>query len=423
MLSENKMFTLYEEVIDATPLTAEVLAEIGFNQMDLMELIKKGILVQEGSTFRFKDVLALYDYRYLLREQGLGTRSKICYSRCSELDENHVYYLIKEQVELKNYNVAVAFVIDKLSEGCKFDAGIIAFMINYIGNLSIENQRQVSKTPFSVEDPVLDQIILDLFQYKFSKAKKEICPVLLNGDFRRKNLIVGLLNACIKRSEIFKQRLANYTADCQWQELFNLLKKEKKCRGLNKANTYILMLLEDLLSADIPEKINGEAKNIYEAIELYDYDRALQLLEDIKVKKISSTLVEIFENLLTALIEKRDKKSIGVEEDKGIVANISDVLEDIIMAGMSLLEVGEKYQLSVEQMCLVKLILAKGFYKICYDDVANALVEMVKKCNVVSEVVQKAMDEAMIAHSIGMNLNDKLSVALKRVDVSKLLKR
>ena len=63
------------------------------------------------SSINLLTVLLLYSCcsTVLLREQGLGTRSKICYSRCSELDENHVYYLIKEQVELKNYNVATYF--------------------------------------------------------------------------------------------------------------------------------------------------------------------------------------------------------------------------------------------------------------------------------------------------------------------------
>lgn len=427
MVDVKKLKLLYEAVIDGEELSGNNLVRMGFNQVDVLDLLKEGVLEQKNRQLLFVDSDSLYRYRLELISLGLNERASLCYRRCQDVNFYHNYLLVYEKIINKDFNVAFGMAEAGILPKNRVDGILIMYMINYYAELPEVKQKTALKLASELKKEDESVFVQAIIGNRFSFAR-ELFGGMEYESPNKDKLMKHIFGMCSRRNEEFKMRVYQLACNGKFEALYTLLEKEQKARGLNNNYMHIFMVLDDLLSEDVPEVSDEEARNPLDAIEVCNYPLAIKLLPEMKNNNAIRELAVVLEILLNKVLDRVNKAAaLGNEEeeteDLGVLPNVSEVTSAIVNEGMSINEAGVKFSLSLEQLCLVKLVFAKGFYRLCYDDVANKLVNEVKRANVKSACVLKAMDEASVAKSCGLNLRDPFACSLKRVNVVNLLKK
>lgn len=426
MVDVKKLKLLYEAVIDGEELSGDNLVRIGFNQVDVLDLLKEGVLEQKNGQFLFVDSDSLYRYRLELISLGLNERASLCYRRCQDVNFYHNYLLVYEKIINKDFNVAFGMAESGILPKNRVDGILIMYMINYYAELPEVKQKTALKLASELKKEDESGFVQAIIGNRFSFAR-ELFGGMESESTNKEKLMKHIFGMCSRRNEEFKMRVYQLACNGKFEALYTLLEKEQKARGLNNNYMHIFMVLDDLLSEDVPEISDEEARNPLDAIEVCNYPLAIKLLPEMKNNNAIRELAVVLEILLNRVLDRINKAALGNEEveteDLGVLPNVSEVADAIVNEGMSINEAGVRFSLSLEQLCLVKLVFAKGFYRICYFDVANKLVNEVKRANVKSACVLAAMEEASVARSCGLNLRDNFARSLKRVNVENLLRK
>lgn len=426
MVDVKKLKLLYEAVIDGEKLTGENLVRMGLNQVDVMDLLKQEVLEQKNGQFLFVDSDSLYRYRLELIELGLNERASLCYRRCQEVNFYHNYLLVYEKVINKDFITAFGMAESAILPENRLDGILIMYMINFYADLPEIRQKTILRLANELKKDEKGEFVQAILGNRFSFAR-ELFGEMKSDSPHKDKLMKHLFGMCSRRNEEFKMRVYHLACDGKFQALYTLFEKEQKARGLSNNYMHIFMVLDDLLSEDLPEVSDEIARNPLDAIEVCNYELALKLLPEMKNNNAIKELAVVLEILLNKVLDRVNNTSLKDEkemaEDLGVLPNVNEVVNAIINEGISINEAGVQFSLSLEQLCLVKLVFAKGFYQLCYFDVANGLVNEVKGANVKSACVDKAMEEASVARSCGLNLRDNFARCLKRVNIKNLLKK
>ena len=347
--------SIYDKFIDKKELTTKELLELGLNSHDLTNLVSEGKIrrVRRGfydlekcdGLFNYANILASKKYKNYERfHQALN--------RCLEIEPNNGKVhtrLLLDSLHKNNFEQAVESIrilSNSSNDAYKRDANLWLFMLSFVTELPDYLKKKVSS--LKLEDVLTreddlryddklsqNKIRSNIFNYKFSYASDDL------NELNIKNkpiyfLITEKLLSMVKYYDMRNQQnISNLLIDGKYEEVRDLLIKDRDLHGLSNVNKEILIILEDLIGVindkKIPEVENmPDSDYLYVEIQKHNYERALQLYRDFPVKNVScgvksvGLLLERINEEINKL-NKEEVRTLSVGSD--IFVNITNALQ------------------------------------------------------------------------------------------------
>lgn len=347
--------SIYDKFIDKKELTTKELLELGLNSHDLTNLVSEGKIrrVRRGfydlekcdGLFNYANILASKKYKNYERfHQALN--------RCLEIEPNNGKVhtrLLLDSLHKNNFEQAVESIrilSNSSNDAYKRDANLWLFMLSFVTELPDDLKKKVSS--LKLEDVLTreddlryddklsqNKIRSNIFNYKFSYASDDLNEL----NIKKKPiyfLITEKLLSMVKYYDMRNQQnISNLLIDGKYEEVRDLLIKDRDLHGLSVTNKEILIILEDLIGVindkKIPEVENmPDSDYLYVEIQKHNYERALQLYRDFPVKNVScgvksvGLLLERINEEINKL-NKEEVRTLSVGSD--IFVNITNALQ------------------------------------------------------------------------------------------------
>ena len=347
--------SIYDKFIDKKELTTKELLELGLNSHDLTNLVSEGKIrrVRRGfydlekcdGLFNYANILASKKYKNYERfHQALN--------RCLEIEPNNGKVhtrLLLDSLHKNNFEQAVESIrilSNSSNDAYKRDANLWLFMLSFITELPVDLKEKVSS--LKLEDVLTreddlryddklsqNKIRSNIFNYKFSYASDDLNEL----NIKKKPiyfLITEKLLSMVKYYDMRNQQnISNLLIDGKYEEVRDLLIKDRDLHGLSNVNKEILIILEDLIGVindkRVPEVENmPDSDYLYVEIQKHNYERALQLYRDFPVKNVScgvksvGLLLERINEEINKL-NKEEVRTLSVGSD--IFVNITNALQ------------------------------------------------------------------------------------------------
>ena len=347
--------SIYDKFIDKKELTTKELLELGLNSHDLTNLVNEGKIrrVRRGfydlekcdGLFNYANILASKKYKNYERfHQALN--------RCLEIEPNNGKVhtrLLLDSLHKNNFEQAVESIrilSNSSNDAYKRDANLWLFMLSFVTELPDDLKEKVSS--LKLEDVLTreddlryddklsqNKIRSNIFNYKFSYASDDLNEL----NIKKKPiyfLITEKLLSMVKYYDMRNQQnISNLLIDGKYEEVRDLLIKDRDLHGLSNVNKEILIILEDLIGVindkKIPEVENmPDSDYLYVEIQKHNYERALQLYRDFPVKNVScgvksvGLLLERINEEINKL-NKEEVRTLSVGSD--IFVNITNALQ------------------------------------------------------------------------------------------------
>ena len=273
-------------------------------------------------------------------------------NRCLEIEPNNGKVhtrLLLDSLHKNNFEQAVESIrilSNSSNDAYKRDANLWLFMLSFITELPVDLKEKVSS--LKLEDVLTreddlryddklsqNKIRSNIFNYKFSYASDDLNEL----NIKKKPiyfLITEKLLSMVKYYDMRNQQnISNLLIDGKYEEVRDLLIKDRDLHGLSVANKEILIILEDLIGVindkRVPEVENmPDSDYLYVEIQKHNYERALQLYRDFPVKNVScgvksvGLLLERINEEINKL-NKEEVRTLSVGSD--IFVNITNALQ------------------------------------------------------------------------------------------------
>ena len=347
--------SIYDKFIDKKELTTKELLELGLNSHDLTNLVSEGKIrrVRRGfydlekcdGLFNYANILASKKYKNYERfHQALN--------RCLEIEPNNGKVhtrLLLDSLHKNNFEQAVESIrilSNSSNDAYKRDANLWLFMLSFVTELPDDLKKKVSS--LKLEDVLTreddlryddklsqNKIRSNIFNYKFSYASDDLNELNIKKKPIYFLITEKLLNMVKYYDMRNQQNISNLLIDGKYEEVRDLLIKDRDLHGLSVTNKEILIILEDLIGVindkKIPEVENmPDSDYLYVEIQKHNYERALQLYRDFPVKNVScgvksvGLLLERINEEINKL-NKEEVRTLSVGSD--IFVNITNALQ------------------------------------------------------------------------------------------------
>lgn len=355
MVNFKTEMSIYDKFIDKKELTTKELLELGLNSHDLTNLVNEGKLrrVRRGfydlekcdGLFNYANILASKKYKKYDRFQQ-------AINRCLEIDPNNGKIharLFLDSLHKNNFDQAIES-IRVLSNGDNSaytkDANLWLFLLSFITELPDDLKEKVSglkledvltrEDDLRYEDKLSqNKIRSNIMNYKFSQANDELNEL----NIKKKPIYILITEKLLGMVKYYDMRnqhnIGDLLVEGKYEEVRDLLIRDRDLHGLSNSNKEILMILEDLISVindkKIPEVENmPDSEYLFVEIQKHNYERALQLYRDFPVKNVSRSVKSVgllLERINEEInkLKKDDSRSLSVGSD--IFVGITNALQ------------------------------------------------------------------------------------------------
>lgn len=355
MVNFKTEMSIYDKFIDKKELTTKELLELGLNSHDLTNLVNEGKLrrVRRGfydlekcdGLFNYANILASKKYKKYDRFQQ-------AINRCLEIDANNGKIhtrLFLDSLHKNNFDQAIES-IRVLSNGDNVaytkDANLWLFLLSFITELPDDLKEKVSglkledvltrEDDLRYEDKLSqNKIRSNIMNYKFSQANDNLNEL----NIKKKPIYILITEKLLGMVKYYDMRnqhnIGDLLVEGKYEEVRDLLIRDRDLHGLSNSNKEILMILEDLISVindkKIPEVENmPDSDYLFVEIQKHNYERALQLYRDFPVKNVSRSVKSVgllLERINEEInkLKKDDSRSLSVGSD--IFVGITNALQ------------------------------------------------------------------------------------------------
>lgn len=355
MVNFKTEMSIYDKFIDKKELTTKELLELGLNSHDLTNLVNEGKLrrVRRGfydlekcdGLFNYANILASKKYKKYDRFQQ-------AINRCLEIDANNGKIhtrLFLDSLHKNNFDQAIES-IRVLSNGDNVaytkDANLWLFLLSFITELPDDLKEKVSglkledvltrEDDLRYEDKLSqNKIRSNIMNYKFSQANDNLNEL----NIKKKPIYILITEKLLGMVKYYDMRnqhnIGDLLVEGKYEEVRDLLIRDRDLHGLSNSNKEILMILEDLISVindkKIPEVENmPDSDYLFVEIQKHNYERALQLYRDFPIKNVSRSVKSVgllLERINEEInkLKKDDSRSLSVGSD--IFVGITNALQ------------------------------------------------------------------------------------------------
>ena len=355
MVNFKTEMSIYDKFIDKKELTTKELLELGLNSHDLTNLVSEGKLrrVRRGfydlekcdGLFNYANILASKKYKKYDRFQQ-------AINRCLEIEPNNGRIhtrLFLDSLHKNNFDQAIES-IRVLSNGDNNaymkDTNLWLFLLSFITKLPDDLKEKISglkledvltrEDDLRYEDKLSqNKIRSNIMNYKFSQANDNLNEL----NIKKKPIYILITEKLLGMAKYYDMRnqhnIGDLLVEGKYEEVRDLLIRDRNLHGLSNSNKEILMILEDLISVindkKIPEVENmPDSDYLYVEIQKHNYERALQLYRDFPVKNVSRSVKSVgllLERINEEInkLKKDDSRSLSVGSD--IFVGITNALQ------------------------------------------------------------------------------------------------
>lgn len=320
-MEQNKKELVYKIAIAKIPLTKESLLKHGFTEEEIAALIKMR-MIEYTSKDNYK-LVSLEKFRHygvkLLLEGNrvdANTCFEICYQSASNGRNINLQILLSELIK-KNYQKVLEIYanLEKIHpEKYDKDYNLFLYLLSFITECPKEYIDKLKE--FTQKDIMLpirggnekeNNIREAIYKSKFKYAYKMINSMISRDrEYSVKyELIRALLGQAIERESVLKEEILNLAKDKDYLKILLILKQKSEQNKLSKIEINILLITNALVkliqSNTIPQILNNNSNNIYEALKNNDFKLALSMNDSFLESKQEDKDKDIINILLTEI--------------------------------------------------------------------------------------------------------------------------
>lgn len=354
MLNIDAINKIYKLIINDIELTTKNLKASGFSSYELSKLIEENILERvERGHYRLLNDHDLYEYAKSLISKKEYEKAVKCFKKCYEINPNNygvVRQLFKDCIEKKDYESILIFFEKMKSTNNPFyitDHNLYLYLLSFIIDLPDKYKEQVEKMKFEdicvlendsryYDIEIQNRIRKAIFDKKILYAIKMINSNKNNGFKMQDVIIKKLLGEIIELQKNIDFELLKIIDSKKYDEAILYLQDKK----LSLRNSYILKLLYDFndisVTKEIPAVKSDLVSTVFEAIDGYDYFKALEITKEYNNKRniveeenIIYILLSEICSLITELSQNENDNSYKESYDNEDVIS-SNTFSDIV---------------------------------------------------------------------------------------------
>lgn len=336
---------IYELLLAGTSLTQEKLESVGITNDQITDLEENGLIyLTNKGTYNITSVnkLFLYGKKNLL--QGNKRTAIECFELCYKIKPKHrdtCLQLFYNAVLHHNYEKAYEYLyaLENVStqEHLRKDYKIYLFLLSQVSEVPTHYQEKleaINNNPLFIlhrkpdarqkqENVVMRLILKGKYKFAIEKLNDFLAE---DYDYAVHRLIMKtLLSQIISINQKQKDELLELVKKKRYREIISLLEELSLTRELRTDESNILSIVRSIIAifetGSLPAPIPNEATNVTEAIEHYDYEKALELETEFVVSKYlpsdkSSLYILLLEiNKLMKNITRLEQHDICISND------------------------------------------------------------------------------------------------------------
>ena len=301
MITDEKIYTLYDGIINGVVLTTKQLVEFKFSSKDINELIAKGFIKKLNKGYYvYIAVDTLFHYGKKLVVEKEYEKANICFKRCYELNNEHLgtcFQLFFRNISQKNYDKAFEFFeILKKSDNVYYqlDYNYYLYLLSIITEIPEKYNEQVRN--FTINDikvspldkrykdyALQNKIRINALKRGFAYALqclKDLTEKHSKISLQDKIARVLLFQAATKEAES-KTLIINMIKQRRYADIIVHLQNKQRRHNLSDKEKYILKLTNAYIkifdTRIIPQIKSNNSKTLYDAINNNDYNLALTI--------------------------------------------------------------------------------------------------------------------------------------------------
>lgn len=339
MVTKDKIYKIYEEIIDNKELTTKLLKECGFNSHDINTLLENGIIDRRKRgfyTFKDYDGLNKYGKTYIVKKNW--DKGNKCFLKCFENnphDMDIAFRILLSSINNEEYEKAIKIcdVIINSENDYVADASYYMYLLSFLTSVPLKDEEYIKYLTFfeiKLDDSknptnnIYNSVRSISLKNKFSFALHNFNNYFMKKDKHSIQDIITktLLVKVVKKESEFKKELKTYVNDKKYDVVLDLLKERHEKHSSNTIDIYIYKLVKIYLNisktGNVPIKKIVDTNNSLEAIDAYDFDLALELdkkfYEEKNIPDENNILRCILQDIVALIKSIKDNNSTNNED-------------------------------------------------------------------------------------------------------------
>lgn len=388
-MSDTRIELIYNLIIEGKPLTKSTLLKSGFTETEINELLKERIIVPtKTNEYRLYCLYELYEYGIKLSTKNEKSKTNNCFLRCYQLDPNNRDFALRlflHALKLGDYKLAFErfSAMEKIeSEKYQNSNNLYLYLLSIITSCTEEYEERLSNIDYdSVLLPQdsneynkeqMNNIGHSVMKNKYEYALELINTIMAKEQVRLvsnevlKELLIQVLNQEYK----FFSNILSFVNNRRYHVIISFLEVKKQKRYLSNKETYIYMLsksLEEITKTrTIPEVTINQTKNLYEAIKGNNFIVARRINSKMlkhEKRNLENQIIDTLLKEIGQLIYNLQNEQLIIEATSQVNSIETEELANYLQTeNISFEEARQRYNLTEEQILLIKLIYARNYY-------------------------------------------------------------
>ena len=300
---------IYDLLLTGTTLTNESLNSIGLTNEDISTLITNGLIYETKSgAYNITSVNKLFLYGKKNLIEGNKRTAQECFELCYKIKPKHrdtCLHLFYNAILTQNYSAAYAYLnaLENVStnEYLRKDYKIYLFLLSQLSKVPEDYEQKladINNNPFLIlhrkpnKEQQQDNIVMRLVikgKYKFAieRLNNFLAEDLAYTVHRL--IIKSLLSQIIDLNEKYKRTLLEKIKKRRYREILTIIDEISLTRPLKTDESNIQDIVNAIITifetSEAPIPIDNDATQVSEAIQFYDFKKALDLETEFVVSK------------------------------------------------------------------------------------------------------------------------------------------
>lgn len=387
-MKKDKIELICEMIIKKIPLTKQNLLNNGFTIYEINELLEEHLLFIEENTYKLYSLYELFYYGIKLLSLNEFQKANVCFEICYQLEPNNrdfALQLFLISLKLCNYRVASDkfSVVEKIeSEKNATENNLFLYLLSIVTSCPKGYEERLSMIDYDScllpeNSKEYHKEEINNIRHAVMKNKFEYALELLNGmrikepiKLVNQEVLRELLIQVLNREYRFYNDILNFAKTKRYHVIMSYISNKHKKRYLNNKDVYIYILASSInqiiTTQEIPEITTFKTKNIYEALKGNNFYLARVINNKTlrkETKSLENKIIKILLDDINQLIYNLKKEQTKINNGKENSNTLEDLAHYLYTENIPLMVAKEKYNLTDEQILLIKLIYAINYYK------------------------------------------------------------
>lgn len=300
---------IYSLLLSGIPITKDTLNSAEITDTQISSLIEDGVMfVDSKGIYRLTSINNLFLFGKNHLSHGRKKIALECFNLCYQLKPRHRYNCLQlffNSVNKHNYGDAYKYLeaLENVStnEHLRKDYKIYLYLLSNLTEVPEEYQEKfelINSDPTILlhrkptESQKQDNVIMRLiFKGKYKFALEKLNDFLSEDEEYEvhRQIMKSLIKQIVSLREKYKMSLVELAKKRRYREIVSTLEETSLTRELRSDESNVLQIVNTIISifetGEIPTAIENEATKVTEAIQYYDFEKALELESEFIVSK------------------------------------------------------------------------------------------------------------------------------------------